>query len=145
MPITLDASQQTISDLGIAPGSRITLRDFRDDRNLAILTVDDVYQPNKEIEAKEVFGGDPEHPAVKYLYETAQEFYIGGKIEAINRLEHYDYVALRCKECSHMWLIAINSRYQTPRPNSDCTSTSWAGTASLPSRPETQCTAPTEN
>lgn len=48
-------------------------------------------------EAKEVFGGDAEHPAVKYLFETAQEFYVGGKIEAINRLEHYDYVALRCK------------------------------------------------
>ena len=145
MPITLDASQQTISDLGIAPGSRITLRDFRDDRNLAILTVDDVYKPNKEVEAKEVFGGDPEHPAVKYLYENTQEFYIGGKIEAINRLEHYDYVALRCKQRSHMWLIATNSRYQTPQPSSDFTSTSWAGTASSPSRPETQCTAPTES
>lgn len=47
-------------------------------------------------EAKEVFGGDEEHPAVKYLYNTAQEFYVGGKIDAVNRLEHYDYVALRC-------------------------------------------------
>lgn len=145
MPITLDASQQTISDHGIAPGSRITLRDFRDDRNLAILTVDDVYKPNKEIEAREVFGGDPEHPAVKYLYETAQEFYIGGKIEAINRLEHYDYVALRCKQHVHMWLTRTNSRYQTPQPSSDFTSTSWDGIASLLSKPETQCTAPTES
>lgn len=48
-------------------------------------------------EAKEVFGGDEEHPAVKYLFNTAQEYYIGGKLDAINRLEHYDYVALRCK------------------------------------------------
>jgi ATP sulfurylase len=47
-------------------------------------------------EAREVFGGDEEHPAVKYLYNTAREFYIGGKLDAINRLEHYDYVALRC-------------------------------------------------
>jgi sulfate adenylyltransferase len=47
-------------------------------------------------EAKQVFGGDEEHPAVKYLYNTAQEFYVGGKIDAVNRLEHYDYVALRC-------------------------------------------------
>jgi sulfate adenylyltransferase len=39
-----------------------------------------------------------EHPAVKYLNETAAEFYIGGKVDAINRLEHYDYVALRCKK-----------------------------------------------
>lgn len=52
---------------------------------------------NRVKEAKEVFGGDLEHPAVKYLNETAAEFYIGGKVEAVNRLEHYDYVALRCK------------------------------------------------
>jgi len=47
-------------------------------------------------EAKEVFGGDEEHPAIKYLLNAAQEFYVGGKIEAIDRLMHYDYVALRC-------------------------------------------------
>ena len=46
-------------------------------------------------EAHEVFGGDPEHPAVKYLLETVHEFYVGGKIDAIMRLNHYDYVALR--------------------------------------------------
>jgi ATP sulfurylase len=52
---------------------------------------------NRAKEAKEVFGGDDEHPAVKYLFHTAQEFYVGGKVDAVNRLEHYDYVALRCK------------------------------------------------
>lgn len=43
-----------------------------------------------------MFGGDPEHPAIKFLNESVQEFYIGGKIEAVNKLNHYDYVALRC-------------------------------------------------
>jgi sulfate adenylyltransferase len=43
-----------------------------------------------------VFGGDDEHPAIKYLYETVKEFYVGGKVDAIDRLEHYDYVGLRC-------------------------------------------------
>ncbi|KAF3917259.1 hypothetical protein AA313_de0202514 [Arthrobotrys entomopaga] len=95
MPITLDVSQETLDKYSITPGARITLVDFRDDRNLAILTVEDVYQPDKDLEAKEVFGGDPEHPAIKYLYKTAKEFYVGGKLEAINRLNHYDYVALR--------------------------------------------------
>lgn len=47
MPITLDISQQTVSDNSLQPGSRITLRDFRDDRNLAILTIDDIYRPDK--------------------------------------------------------------------------------------------------
>ncbi|KAJ5110812.1 Sulfate adenylyltransferase [Penicillium argentinense] len=95
MPITLDISQKEIDALKIQAGGRITLRDFRDDRNLAILTIDDIYRPDKTKEAKLVFGGDPEHPAIKYLNETVQEFYIGGKIEAVNKLNHYDYVALR--------------------------------------------------
>lgn len=49
MPITLDLSQETIQALGVKPGARITLRDFRDDRNLAIITVEDVYKPNKSV------------------------------------------------------------------------------------------------
>lgn len=51
----------------------------------------------RAVEAKEVFGGDEEHPAVQYLFKTAGEFYVGGKLEAINRLQHYDFVDLRCK------------------------------------------------
>lgn len=47
MPITLDLSEKTIQALGIKPGARVALRDFRDDRNLAIITVGDVYKPNK--------------------------------------------------------------------------------------------------
>lgn len=47
-------------------------------------------------EAKEVFSGDEEHPAIVYLTKQAQEYYIGGKIEAIDRLNHYDYMDLRC-------------------------------------------------
>lgn len=51
----------------------------------------------REKEAKEVYGGDEEHPAIKYLFNTQKEYNVGGKLEAINRLEHYDYVGLRCK------------------------------------------------
>lgn len=47
MPITLDVSQETIDEAGVKPGARIALRDLRDDRNLAIITVDDVYRPDK--------------------------------------------------------------------------------------------------
>lgn len=48
-------------------------------------------------EAQLVFGGDEEHPAIVYLNTKVQEFYIGGKVEAVNKLAHYDYVALRCE------------------------------------------------
>ena len=95
MPICLDLSKEEIEELGIKAGARVTLRDSRDDRNLGIMTVDDVYKPDKKVEAQKVFGGDPEHPAVKYLNNSTGEYYVGGKIEAIDRLMHYDYVGLR--------------------------------------------------
>ncbi|KAF4984432.1 hypothetical protein FZEAL_395 [Fusarium zealandicum] len=96
MPINLDVDQATIDQLSIKPGARITLRDLRDDRNLAILTVEDVYRPDKVNEAKKVFGSDDDtHPGVKYLFSSAKEFYVGGKLEAIDRLEHYDFLDLR--------------------------------------------------
>ncbi|KAK4923416.1 Sulfate adenylyltransferase [Elasticomyces elasticus] len=96
MPICLDLDKAAIENSKIEPGARVTLRDFRDDRNLCIMTVEDVYKPDKHKEAVEVFGSDDElHPAVKYLFRTAGEYYVGGKLEAIDRLMHYDYVALR--------------------------------------------------
>ncbi|KAB5559962.1 hypothetical protein GE09DRAFT_73046 [Coniochaeta sp. 2T2.1] len=95
IPITLDLSSDEIQKIDLKAGSRVTLRDFRDDSNLAILTVEDVYKPNKALEAQEVFGGDDEHPAVRYLFDTAKEYYVGGKLEAVNRLQHYDFLDLR--------------------------------------------------
>jgi sulfate adenylyltransferase len=47
IPITLDLSEEQIAKLGVKPGARLTIRDFRDDRNLAIITVEDVYKPDK--------------------------------------------------------------------------------------------------
>lgn len=47
IPITLDLSKEKIEELGVKPGARLALRDFRDDRHLAILTVEDVYKPDK--------------------------------------------------------------------------------------------------
>ena len=37
MPITLDVSQEQVQNMGLKQGSRVTLRDFRDERALAIL------------------------------------------------------------------------------------------------------------
>lgn len=64
---------------------------------LCTLVIIELTNSSRAEEAREAFGGDEDHPAIKYLYNTVQEFYMGGKIDAINRLEHYDYVALRCK------------------------------------------------
>ena len=49
MPICLDVSEKTIEMASLRAGVRVTLRDFRDDRNLAIITIDDVYKPDKSV------------------------------------------------------------------------------------------------
>ncbi|OAA45001.1 Sulfate adenylyltransferase [Metarhizium rileyi] len=96
MPITLDVNQKQIDDLGIKAGAKLTLRDSRDDHNVAILTVEDVYRPDKVKEAKEVFGSDDDtHPGIKHLFSVAKDFYVGGKLEAVDRLQHYDFLDLR--------------------------------------------------
>lgn len=93
IPITFDVNAETAQKLAV--GSRVVLQDSRDEKNLAILTVQSIYQPNKQNEAAKVFRGDPEHPAVKYLIETAGDVYIGGSIQALAYPTHYDYVDLR--------------------------------------------------
>lgn len=46
-----------------------------------------------------MFGSDDDtHPGIKHLFSVAKDFYIGGKLEAINRLEHYDFLDLRCEQ-----------------------------------------------
>lgn len=98
MPITLDVNQEDIEASQIQPKRRITLLDPRDYEPLAILTVDDVYEPNKSKEAEFVFGADDSaHPAVHYLHNVAKKFYVGGSLEAVQSPGHYDYVANRCK------------------------------------------------
>ncbi|SCU97300.1 LANO_0E15676g1_1 [Lachancea nothofagi CBS 11611] len=92
MPITLDVDEKFASQL--KPQTRVTL--LQDNEiPVAILTVTDVYKPDKKVEAKQVFRGDPEHPAVKYLDTIAGEYYVGGEIQAIQYPVHYDYPGLR--------------------------------------------------
>ncbi|RLV94734.1 Sulfate adenylyltransferase [Spathaspora sp. JA1] len=93
IPITLDVGESTAASYTI--GSRIVLKDLRDETPLAILTVESIYKPNKSVEAEKVFRGDPEHPAVKYLQEIAGDFYIGGSLQGVNYPRHYDYVESR--------------------------------------------------
>lgn len=58
-------------------------------------------------EAKYVFGGDQEHPAIQYLYTHVKEYYVGGKVDAVNRLNHYDYVELRCMFVTRVWIYSM--------------------------------------
>ncbi|TRM69430.1 hypothetical protein BD626DRAFT_474026 [Schizophyllum amplum] len=96
MTIALDVSREDIDTLSLAPGARVALRDPRDEEALAIITIEDIYQPDRVKEAEKVFGADdPAHPAVAYLRSKVKDFYVGGKVQAIQAPQHHDYVALR--------------------------------------------------
>ncbi|KAF9501885.1 ATP-sulfurylase [Pleurotus eryngii] len=96
MPITLDVTKEDIDRLSINPGARLALRDPRDDEALAIITVEDVYKPDQVKEAIQIFGADdPAHPAVSYLRQRVKEYYVGGRLQAIQSPTHFDYIALR--------------------------------------------------
>lgn len=96
IPITLDVTREDATRLSITTGARITLRDPRDDEPLAILTVQDIYTPDRVMEAIQVFGADdPAHPSVSYLRRHGKELYIGGSVQAIQLPNHFDYTSLR--------------------------------------------------
>ena len=93
MPITLDVSEEFAS--GVSVGDRVALRD-PEGVMLAVLHVEDVWQPDKEAEARQVFGStNAEHPGVAYLMDRAGAVYLGGRVEGLTLPHHYDFKALR--------------------------------------------------
>ena len=95
IPVCLDVASSQLNSLSL--GMRIALRDARDDAILAIMTVEDVYQPDRRREAQHVLGTvDPMHPAVHHLLNGGtQDTYLGGRLTAIQLPNHYDHQALR--------------------------------------------------
>ncbi len=93
MPITLDVDAETAGAHNA--GDKIALRD-RTGLLVAVITVSDIWQPNKADEAEKAFGTtDKAHPAVAYLYDQAGDHYIGGSLEGISMPIHYDFLDLR--------------------------------------------------
>lgn len=93
MPITLDVDEETAEKYG--EGDRVALRDPTG-LLLAVLTVEDIWQPDKQREAEAVFGkNDPAHPSVFYLFDQAEDYYIGGSLEGVQLPPHYDFEELR--------------------------------------------------
>lgn len=93
VPITLDVSEAFATTL--QAGDRVALRD-PEGVILAILTVSDLWRPDREREAERVYGTrDPAHPAVTWLREQSHPVYVGGRIEALDLPGHYDFTHLR--------------------------------------------------
>jgi sulfate adenylyltransferase len=94
IPITLDVKEEFAKSL--KPGSsKVALRD-PEGVMLAVLHVDEVWQPDREAEAKSVFGTtSPGHPGVDYLLNKGNSWYVGGRVEGTETPAHYDFKSLR--------------------------------------------------
>lgn len=93
MPIVFDVLEADSANLNV--GQRIVLTDPRDHVDLAVLTIESIYKPNKTEEGEKVFRGDPEHPAIRYLNDKVKDVYIGGTLQGLTLPKHYDYVHFR--------------------------------------------------
>jgi sulfate adenylyltransferase len=75
----------------------------------SIVPVQDIYKPNKHLEAEKVFGADDKaHPAVDYLHHKAGDIYVGGSLQAIALPAHYDYVESRSMSLHHSVLANVD-------------------------------------
>jgi sulfate adenylyltransferase len=93
MPITLDVTPQFADSL--KEGDVIALRDS-EGVLIATMEIESIYRPDRELEAKSVFGTtDTKHPGVNYLMTRSNEVYLGGKLQGVEPPVHYDFKHLR--------------------------------------------------
>jgi sulfate adenylyltransferase len=94
MPITLDVTEAFAKTL--QPGStKVALRDA-EGVMIAILHVEDVWQPDRQAEGKAVFNStSTAHPGVAYLMNRSNPWYVGGRLEGLQLPSHYDFKNLR--------------------------------------------------
>ena len=93
VPITLDVPEELAKTLDA--GSKLALRD-PEGVMVAALDVDDVWQPDRQAEARAVLGTtNSEHPGVAQVVEQSNPFYLGGTIIGLEPVTHYDYKLLR--------------------------------------------------
>lgn len=94
MPITLDVKEEFAKSL--KPGSsKVALRD-PEGVMLAVLHVEEVWQPDRKAEAEAVFKStSPAHPGADYVLNKGNAWYVGGRVEGVQPPSHYDFRALR--------------------------------------------------
>ena len=94
LPVCLDVNEAFARS--VQPGQLIALND-QEGFLLAILTVSDIWKPDKKEEAALVYdtADSTAHPGVRQLLEQTESWYIGGSVEGINLPVHYDFLQLR--------------------------------------------------
>lgn len=96
IPIVLDVSRVMAEKL--EPGQQVLLRS-EDGRPVAVMTVEDIYDYDKEEFSRQVYGTtDPRHPGVARVLQM-KEMLLGGKVDLIDLLPTpYDRYRLSPKE-----------------------------------------------
>ncbi len=93
IPITLAVTEEFASSL--SSGDKVALRD-PEGVMLAVLNVEDVWQPDKKAEAAGVYGTeDTFHKGVASLLNDTPDWYIGGEVQGAQLPFHYDSKSLR--------------------------------------------------
>src|SRR5262244_2461226 len=94
IPITLDVPEAFAKSLK-PRRTKVALRDS-EGVMVAVLYVEDVWQPDRKAEAEAVFGTTSKvHPGVDYLLNRGHGWYVGGRVEGLQLPTHYDFRTLR--------------------------------------------------
>jgi len=93
IPLVLDVTEEFARSL--ARRDRVALR-HPEGMVLAILTVTDVWTPDRAAEAQAVFGTtDETHPGVFHLFHRAHPVYVGGPLAGLELPPHHTFKHLR--------------------------------------------------
>lgn len=107
IPICLDVGEKVATQLGV--GQRVALND-QEGFLLAILTVNEVWRPDKQAEAQAVYGTTDAtaHPGVMHLYDRTGAYYVGGTLEGVTLPIHYDHKHLRLSPSETVRIFTMN-------------------------------------
>ncbi len=87
IPITLPVTEEQAKSVKIGEEYRLV---YKED-TYAVITVSDVFEPDKVVEAESVYQtADLAHPGVKKLFDRGN-IYIGGKITLVKRLARQEF------------------------------------------------------
>ena len=93
IPIVLDVTRQF--SLKLETGENIILLN-KEGYKIASMCVESIWKPNLLDEANAIYKTtDLTHPAVRYLFNSSNKMYIGGKVKSIMIPHHFDYQRYR--------------------------------------------------
>ena len=93
IPIVMDIDEKTKAHLEDNDGKLL----LTDSEGVVrgILHVEDIWRPDKDMEANLVYGGNPDHCEIINIKENINEYYVSGEVEVLSLPEYEDFQELR--------------------------------------------------